>query len=41
MCVWWGITNRAIAIKLLINDYKKYNFLLYLANRSYVSFKIT
>ena len=36
-----GGTNRANAIKLLMNDYKNYNFLLYLANRSYVSFKIT
>ena len=42
MCVVEGITNRANAIKLLINDYKNYNFLLYLANRSYVVFfKIT
>ena len=41
VCGGGGVTNRANAIKLLINDYKNYNFLLYLANRSYVSFKIT
>ena len=38
VCGGGGVTNRANAIKLLINDFKNYNFLMYLENRSYYMF---